>query len=252
MAEASLHERNSFLTLTYDDAHVPADGNLSKTIVPDFIESLRKRRRKPDPPCPVRYYQCGEYGEKRKRPHYHVALFGEDFRESRVPMRRRGSRFPEWISSEMCELWPSGQHLIGSLSFESAAYIARYVVDKVTGSRAESHYEEVDCATGELRQRTPEFATMSRRPGIGSGWLERYRSDVYPSDEVRMSGAVSKPPRFFDRVLEREDPAAHAALVQKRQASGFRKMYERSAERLQVREVCAQTRLNLFSERQAV
>lgn len=242
MLEASLHERNSFLTLTYEDKYLPADGNLDKRAVPKFMERLRKRRRKIG--RKIRYYQCGEYGEKRKRPHYHVVLFGEDFSDSRVPFGK--GEYPTWISSELCELWPFGQSLIGSVTFESASYVARYVCDKVTGSQAELHYEVVDPGTGEVTERVPEFATMSRRPGIAAEWLDRYESDVYPSDEVVVSGARSKPPRYFDKLLEARNPELASQVDERRRVVPFRKRYERSAKRLQVREVCTKARVNLF------
>lgn len=225
-----MHDANSFVTLTLDDAHLPSDLSLDKSLFPEFIRKLRKRRGSRT----VRYYHVGEYGEQLGRPHYHALLFGEDFADTRVPVRKAGSH-PMWISDELLELWPLGLHTIGSVTFESAAYCARYVCKKVTGSRAEEHYGG----------RTPEYATMSRRPGIGAGWLERYRSDVYPSDEVVVRGAVCRPPRFYDSRLSEVEMAA---VKSRRLESGFESLADRSAVRLQVREVCAEARLTLHSE----
>jgi len=242
MLEASLHERNSFVTLTYDDEHLPKDGSLSKRAFPEFMARLRRAR----PGRTLRYFHCGEYGEKRRRPHYHAVLFGEDFSDCRAPFVRRGSKFPEWIAPDLMELWPMGQSLIGSVSFESASYVARYVCAKKTGRLAKEAYESFDPKTGEILQLVPEFATMSRRPGIGHGWAEKYGFEVYPSDELVVSGVRMAPPRYFDKLLEREYPDLHAQVVHDRRVAPPRKGYEKSAERLHVREVCAESRLNLL------
>jgi len=242
MHEASLHERNSFLTLTYDAEHLPAGGSLDKSAFPRFMKRLRKKY----PKRKFRYYHCGEYGEKRKRPHYHACLFGEDFSSSRAPFWRKGQKFPEWISPDLMELWPEGQSLIGSLSFESASYVARYVVDKVTGSRAELHYEEVDPGTGEITSRVPEFATMSRRPGIAGDWFDRFAGDVFPADEVVVAGVRTAPPRYFSDRLAELPEEVRASVATKRLNRVFRKLYDRTEARLHVREVCAKARVNLY------
>lgn len=110
-------------------------------------------------------------------------------------------------------------------------------------------YESFDPRTGEVRARVPEFATMSRRPGVAAGWFDRFKSDVYPSDEVVVSGAVSSPPRYFDKLLERQDAALAERVFHDRKVAPPRKGYERSAVRLQAREKCAEARLNLFTGR---
>jgi len=129
------------------------------------------------------------------------------------------------------------------LNFESAAYIARYVTKKVTGQRAAAHYERVSPSTGELVQVEPEFATMSRRPGIGAGWFAKYGSEVYPSDEVIVRGRACRPPRYYD---ERLSEGELSALKARRFADGFGEFRERGSKRLRVREVCTEARLNLY------
>lgn len=240
MDEASLHERNSFLTLTYADEHLPADGSLDKRAFPEFVARLRRRIA----PRKVRYYHCGEYGEETKRPHYHAVLFGEDFRESRVEVKSKGD-YPTWISGDLVELWPYGQSMIGSVTFESAAYVARYVVKKVTGSRAKEHYERVDPETGELVQVLAEFATMSNRPGIGAGWIDRFQSDVYPSDERVVNGKRMGPPRYYDERVEKNFPDMVADVKSRRLARSRSNMADRSAARLHVRELYTDIQANL-------
>lgn len=237
--EASLYPQNCVVTLTYGDAHLPVDGSLDRRAFPLFIRRLRKRG------ATVRYFHCGEYGEREGRPHYHGCLFGFDFADKVVgPLSQSGAE--QWESEFLRELWPFGVSRIGTLNFESAAYIARYVTKKVTGKLAAAHYERVNPLTGELVQVEPEFATMSRRPGIGKGWLEKYSSDVYPSDEVIVRGRECKPPRFYDKQLSEEELRPIKAA---RVRGSVGRMRNGSSEQLQVREVCAEGRLSLSPRR---
>jgi hypothetical protein len=101
-------------------------------------------------------------------------------------------------------LWPYGYSSTGDVSFESAAYVARYVTKKITGKAADSHYEHVD-ADGVVSWRTPEFSHMSLKPGIAYGWIKKYMADVYPHDYVILKGKKRTPPRYYDRMYERFD-----------------------------------------------
>ncbi len=239
MHEAQLHADTSFITLTYDDEHVPRFGSLLMDDWQKFFKRLRKRVGK------VRFFGCGEYGEQFGRPHYHACLFGLDFPD-KCAWARRGSH--DVFRSDLLEsVWTFGQSEIGSLTFESAAYVARYCVKKITGKQAEAHYQCVDPETGELGERLPEFATMSRRPGIGSDWFARYSADVYPSDEVIVNGVAAKPPRFYDKLLEVSSPEVASEVQAERRRS--RRYEDETPARLRVREVCAEARLNLYKER---
>ena len=95
-----------------------------------------------------------------------------------------------------------GHCSIGELTFDSAAYVARYCTKLVTGKEREAHYAG----------RTPEFALMSRRPGIGARWLDEFVHDVYPSDELVVNGRPTKPPRYFDSRFELRHPALMANI----------------------------------------
>lgn len=235
MHEASLHEDNCFLTLTYSDENLPRNGSLDRSAMPRFFKRLRRRGVR------CRYYQCGEYGEENGRPHYHAAVFGFGFPDRTVWTRSGGN--PLFRSALLEEVWPLGHATIGALTFESAAYVARYVTKKVTGARAEEHYSRVDPETGEVYQLEPEHATMSRNPGIGAGWIDRYRSDVYPSDEVIVNGRQAKPPRYYDSRLERVDPEAFANVKSARRAGRSRE--DETPARLEAREKCTKARLSL-------
>lgn len=231
-----MHDANCVLTLTYDDEHLPKDGSLVKDEVPRFVRSLRKRGVR------TRYFQSGEYGDEGNRPHYHACLFGFDFPDKREgPPSRSGAA--QFFSPLLDQVWGKGRASIGELNFDSAAYVARYVCKKVTGSRAAEHYERVNPLTGELCQVQAEFATMSRRPGIGASWFAKYGAEVFPSDEVIVRGVPTRPPRFYERRLGEE---ALASVKSARLRDSVKRISEGSAERLHVREVCARSRLNLF------
>ena len=141
---------------------------------------------------------CGEYGENRGRPHFHACLFNIDFDDKRV-WRKTSQGHPVWRSPSLEALWPHGFSEIGSVTFQSAACVARYIMKKATGRNSEAAYEWVDPTTGEVHSRTPEFTKMSLKPGIAEGWIPKYMSDVYPHDCVVINGRKCKPPRYYDR-----------------------------------------------------
>lgn len=186
--ESQLYERNCFLTLTYRDADLPSDGSVSVRALQLFLKRLRKRYSDER----IRFFACGEYGSKRFRPHYHMLLFNHCFDDATLWRRRAGQLL--YRSAVLEELWPYGFSTIGDLTFESAAYCARYILKKVTGEDSREHYGE----------RHPEFVTMSRKPGIASAWFDKFHQDVYPGDRVVLRGGLSLlPPRFFDKLYER-------------------------------------------------
>lgn len=233
--EASLWDVNSFVTLTYDEAHFPPFGQLLYRDFQLFMKRLRFERR----PARIRFFMGGEYGEELARPHFHAILFNCGFPD-REPWSKGLYR-----SRELERHWPYGFSSIGDVTFESAAYVARYCVSKVTGDGALVHYGVVDPSTGELVERVPEFGHMSLKPGIGSEWLEKYRSDVYPDGTVVMRGRQCKPPKFYDRRFKREDPDGYEALCYLRDSFARAHAGDNTRERLGVREVVARARVNL-------
>ena len=68
MLEAGQWNENCFMTLTYDDKHLPSDGSLDPKHLTDFIKRLRFHYRDRS----IRYFACGEYGDDSWRPHYHL------------------------------------------------------------------------------------------------------------------------------------------------------------------------------------
>lgn len=194
MHEAQLHDDNAYVTLTYDDHHLPADGGLRYR---DF-QLFMKRLRKSFPG--TRFFVCGEYGERTERPHYHALLFGMKFADQAYWMTSKAG-YRLYRSPKLEQLWPLGQSLIGEVTFESAAYCARYILKKVTGDEATGYYSAVDRETGEIVQRAPEFCHMSLRPGIASDWLRLYWRDV-EGGSVVVNGHKASNPRYYDKYLK--------------------------------------------------
>lgn len=210
MHEASLHEANCFVTLTFADQHLPEDHSLCVTHLQKFMKRLRKHFA----PQTIRFYACGEYGEQYQRPHYHLCLFGIDFTDKYYWATNRGNTL--YRSPTLEQLWPFGNATLGNVTFESAAYVARYVTKKITGPAAATHYQIMDPSTGELYQRRPEFTQMSRRPGIGRNWLSRFEREVYQHDSIIMRGKEMKPPRYYDLAYEITYPGHMEEIRQQR------------------------------------
>lgn len=217
--ERRLYDNNCFITLTYDDKYLPENKNLDYEAPVLFMKRLREKF----PDSTIRSFGCAEYGcmnpEKCKtpgckhtaRPHYHLCLFNFDFSDkkfykSTMEYGNHGSN-NLYISDTLEEIWGKGFCTIGDLTFESAAYVARYVTKKITGDRAKTHYEKLDEATGEIHTLLPERAIcLSRRPGIGRPWYERHGKFVLDHDYVLVRGRRMRPPKYFDRLSEQTAP----------------------------------------------
>ena len=206
MHEAQMHASSWFATFTYADEFVPEHGSLDKTDVQKFFKRLRRR-------IPgVRYYYCGEYGDQTQRPHYHAALMGPQFLDREEFAHRSGA--PVFKSELLEDTWKLGLTEITPLSSGGARYICGYLQKKVRNHGYTSDgrdpwanaYTRVDPVTGELHDVQEEFADMSRRPGIGRSWIEKYWAEVYPRDFVVMDGQPMNPPKYYDRWMEENLP----------------------------------------------
>lgn len=235
--EASLHDQNCYITLTYSPENMPRDHSLHKDHFQLFMKRLRKRYG-----SGIRFFHCGEYGEQKARPHYHSCIFGFDFPD-KVFHSSRGS-YNMYVSQSLIDLWGKGFCTLSDMCFNSAAYVARYCVKKVNGPRSEDHYRYVDDETGEIHDRIPEYATMSRRPGIGKNWFEKYSSDVYPSDFLVVNGHKAKPPRYYDQLFKEENSSLWDDILDDRRSLAEGKD-SLTVERLQVKEKCKKAQLNL-------
>lgn len=230
--EAQMHENNCFITLTYDNDHLPNPPTLILDHFQKFMKRLRFHTNKK-----IRFYHCGEYGDKNRRPHYHAIIFGHDFDDKKLWQTRKEIKL---YTSEILEgLWQKGFATVGDATFDSAAYCARYIMKKQTGKGSEKHYEHICPTTGEITQLKPEYTTMSRRPGIGKPWLDKYQTDVYPSDEVIINGKITKPPKFYDNQYENMEK-----IKTKRQRRATKQKENNTPERLLVREKIKQTKIN--------
>ncbi|AXH73970.1 MAG: replication initiator protein [Microviridae sp.] len=256
MNEADCHASNSFITLTFDDAsllkrEVPM--SLDKLEFPDFIKRFRRRISDPDDRYfvpsfsdripldmrdTVRYYMCGEYGELFKRPHYHAIIFGYDFPDKQLHKIKDGMRY--YTSDFLSEVWPYGFNVITDVTFDSAAYVARYIMKKHLGKDAwKNYFEYFDEQTGELvGHRIPEYTTMSRRSGIGKAWLDKYLQDVYPRDKIFMRGrGFSRPPKYYDTQYEIINPSDYSRIKQDRVDQAILRADDFTPERLHAKKV---------------
>lgn len=241
MHEAQLHEENSFVTLTYDDDHLPYRNSLDYRHFQLFMKSLRRRlegRR-------IRFYMCGEYGERFERPHFHAVLFGVGFRD-RTPIRRMESGASLYSSEFLSSVWTRGFASVGDVTQQSAAYVARYCMKKVTGRAASDHYSRVDDVTGEIFELQPEFSRMSLKPGIGADWFAKFHKDVFERDFVVMDGRKFKVPRYYDKRFSVMDPEGKDFVDLGRYKKLGSLGDDYTPDRLAVREVVQIARTNLL------
>lgn len=223
--EASLQNDNAFITLTYNQENLPFDCGLHKEHFQKFFKRLRKRY----PKKKIRYFHCGEYGEKTNRPHYHACIFGLDFEDKELYKTQSGINL--YVSNTLNSVWGHGFTTVGDVTFESAAYVARYVLKKITGEDADEHYQRVNPDTGEIHQVQPEYTTMSRRPGIGRDWYEKYRKEIISNDSIIVRGKEVKPPKYYDEQYE------HIEEIKRERKKKAKKHAENNTlERLEIRE----------------
>lgn len=234
--EAQLHDENTYVTLTLDDHNVNQANSLDYSLFQKFMRRLRKKTGKK-----IRYYMAGEYGEKFERPHFHAILFGIDFND-KIFKRKNHNGDPLFTSATLDHLWRHGECTIGAVTFQSAAYVARYVMKKITGDLATTHYTWID-EHGEMHNRSPEFNQMSRRPGIGQRWYQRFKSDVFPADHVITNGFPAKTPRYYDKLLKREQPELLEQLKKKRKERANKSWQDNTPRRLAAKEIVAEAKL---------
>lgn len=240
--EAQMHEQNAFVTLTYDNEHLPKNKNLQYQDFQNFIKRLRRQLTCFDVTLALhvpRYFAAGEYGAKEQRPHFHACLFGVDFNDKQI-FKKNGSNGTLYTSARLEKMWPLGHSTTGAVTFQSAAYVARYIVEKINGDPAEEHYRQVDEATGEITYRTPEMAHMSLKPGIGFPWLKQFASDIYPEGLVVTNGKETYPPKYYDRWFKKQNSDQFENLQMERQEKLKEKWKDRTTERLKVRQKVAE------------
>ena len=241
MHERVLHERSSFVTLTYDDAHVPKDFGLNHRDWQLFAKRLRKEQK-------FRFFMCGEYGERFKRPHFHAILFGVGF-DDRVYCGTSDSGAQQFTSERLSRLWQNGDSKVGDVSLESCQYVAGYTAKKVTGRNADYAYERVDSETGEAYMVRPEYAAMSLKPAIGKRYVDKYAHDLAVHNGVVSRGGVRDSlPRYYRELLYARDDALELMthMIAHECEHPFDKEKDGSVERLAAQERVALARHRLF------
>lgn len=225
MHEKRLHNANEFLTLTYSNDYLCwAIKSRRPTLVREhpqlFMKRLRKRYGEG-----IRFYGCGEYGKETARPHYHFILFNHMFDDRKFLYTSKNG--DDYYTSDKCrDLWSYGNNILGDVTFESCAYVAAYVTDKITGDPAADHYDG----------RLPEFPMMSRRPGIGSGWFDKYGEHAYKFDSVIMRGREMRPPRFYDTRFDTIDTVQMSRIKKKRRSKALAQRHDNTSARRHVKE----------------
>jgi len=243
--EAQLYDDNCFITLTYRNEDLPWDGSLDVKHFQDFMKRLRRHFETQE----IRFFHCGEYGEKNLRPHYHACLFNIKFEDQTLFKQSNGNDI--FTSNTLTKLWPFGFSTIGNVTWQSAGYCARYIMKKLNGNAANepgedgtTHYENLDKETGEIIQLKKEYTTMSRRPGLGYGWFQLYKNDLYPHDFVVMDGKKHPIPRYYDILMGRENPQLIEELKEKRAKYAAENQIDNTCDRLRVREKCKEHQLS--------
>lgn len=243
MHEASLYEENCFITLTYDDQHLPDGNSLDYQEFQLFMKRLRKKAGRK-----IRFYMSGEYGEERQRPHFHACIFNYNFPD-RIFFKTSGKGTYVYTSEILNNLWPKGWSTVCDLTFQSAQYVAAYILKKQGGKRNLKDYEEIDKETGEVFYREKEFAHMSLKPGIGAGWYEKYKPEVFPSDHVIVNGREMLPPRYYTRKLKEQNPEIHEEVQAKREKRSIMQLQDNTEERLLVKEEVLKARIKFKARR---
>lgn len=288
-----MHRFNSFVTLTYNAAHLPTNNSLRHRDFQLFMKRLRaaaergwpaieagtahKKNETPslkqtklannvDPTRErkasdggqllgtnaddtttrqltrkeIRFYMAGEYGSKHGRPHYHAILFGVTFKDKKYLMTSPGGG-KLYRSATLEKLWPHGFSSIGDVTFETAAYVARYVMKKINGKGLKDD-ERLDIDTGEVLKQVREYNCMSRASGIGKSWLDRYHTDLHNKGKVLINGHEANQPRYYDKFIKKLDPLLHERHKLGRQLEAEAQKEHHTPERLAVQEEVAKAK----------
>lgn len=234
--ESKSHPVSWFATITYSDEHLPTPPSLN---YPDFQKFLKRVRKSIGS---FRFFMCAEYGDQNRRPHYHAILFGLQLPDV---VRWGGTdKYPTFRSSSLEKAWGKGYVLLGSVTPQSANYVARYSLKKVTGDPASAHYAWTDPTTGEVHQLEPEFCHMSTRPGIGHDWYQKFHADCHTHDYVIADAQKQPVPQYYDKLGKRRGYTLDE-MKQAREIRARSKAWNNTPERLAVRETVLKSKLSL-------
>lgn len=237
MHEASLHDANCFITLTYNEENLPTGNTLHYKDFQDFMKRLRRRFSTSE----IRFYMCGEYGDETGRAHYHACLFGINFPD-KTKWAKSGKGFQLYRSKTLEKLWTKGNSDIGELNFETAAYTARYIMKKQTGENGKTHYNEINKETGQITKRQPEFNKMSLKPGIGANWLKLYWPQVARNGKTVINGKEVNIPKYYKKYFAKTEKGENLQYAEYQ--LGKENYQDNTPERLAVKEQVAKARTN--------
>lgn len=234
--ESQLHNRACFITLTYSTEKLPANSSLDKRDLSLFFKRLRDKL-----DVRIRYFACGEYGEKKGRPHYHVCLFGwrpDNDDKLLVAISKKGNR--QYGSKIISKCWGLGRAVWTNFDSSCARYTAHYTADKIKGLKKDEPdpetglrpYEIID-RDGVIWKLCPEFQVSSLKPAIGLPWLEKNYREVFPADSVVMDGREYPPPRYYFQWLKKNVPALYEKVAKKRREHTKKRPYETGLRQLQ-------------------
>ena len=237
-----MHEFSCFITLTYEDEHLPESGSLSIRDYQLFLKKLRQHVHR-EYGLKIRYFLVGEYGEKTLRPHYHAIIFGWFPPDAK---RKYKNKQGDWFysSETLTKLWGKGLADFSQVTYKSAAYCARYTLKKSGGKFSAGHYERLNVETGEVVQVLPEFAKMSLHPGIGKSFYEKFSGDIHNDDYCIVEGRKSRPPRYYDKLLQLRSPERYEQIKTERTINADKQSDNNTTARLRVREIVKKSQIS--------
>lgn len=186
---------------------------------------------------------AGEYGTQTHRPHYHAILFNHDWDDKKY-LKTTGSGSKIYTSEYLAKLWGMGHSSTADATFESAAYIARYCLEKRTGEAAKEWYKRQD-EEGEY-ELTPEYNRMSTDPGLGADWLKFRQNDVYTFDQIIINGHPTNTPKYYDKLFKRMDEQTMAQFKEEREWKAYQNRMDNTDDRLRVKEIVAKAKIQLL------
>lgn len=247
--ESQMHPQNCFLTLTFSDEHLPENYSVAKRDTQLFVKRLRKSLGSKQ----IRFFANGEYGDQRDRPHYHLLIFNHDFNDKLLHSTCPHTDQKLYTSEHLSKLWTFGHSSTGAVTYQSAGYVARYILKKINGDLAADHYMRQHPLNKTWNRVEPEYITQS--DNIGYTWFQKYKSDCFPSDFLVVDGRQTRVPRYYDNLLKQEEQprpekkffqALNTPLhrIKKRRKADSRSHAEdHTPARLRVREFCKTTQL---------
>lgn len=211
--EAKMFDHNVFATFTFNDEHLPDDYSVRVRDLQLLHKLMRQKY------GPFRFFACGENGDQYGRPHYHAIYFGLELPDLRA-VDRSSSGELLYESASLTKLWGKGRVILGTVTYQSAGYVARYSLKKQKAADADEYHTYLHPVTGELIKVSPPFVVMSRRPGVGITWLEKFHQDAFPSDFVMVEGVRRPVPQAYARWLEAHNSRLVQSTARRRRREG--------------------------------